>query len=416
MRTFYMEGLSSEGFEQMCEEIFSAFFKSKTKRSFMNDISKTDFLILSKDNIAVDCVHPARAAVGRPTVERLYLVMKQKKVKEGIIVTSGRFASTAQKHVDENDLPITLMDLEKLAAMALKAGIKLVYKKEEPDAYTIISNSDREFSAHLAGRLEKELQCSEEIGLNLAILKRNITMQLFYKINYAVNSEFVVSGNVIHKEKGEGYFYISEKTGKIEGDDFAKVYDMVPKMAYAHEGKEVDLMKPSKQILSTVYSNVQSAHTKYVPYKTRSEKLSEKKCVPSKNDISVQNIMCLYLPFSDVDYELFKKSRNIKSLETSSADFFVFEPKNLSCDICGGKIEKDGIVCVSCGCIADDKHGVRCSRCNKTLCTNCALFISKFLGKKEPICAACANKEPDAKIKSKSELSVTGTIKNLLKQ
>ena len=400
MRTFYMEGLSSEGFEQMCEEIFSAYYKSKTKRSFMNDISKTDFVILSKDNIAVDCVHPARAAVGRPTVERLYTVMKNKKVKEGIIVTSGRFASTAQKHVDENKLPITLVDLEKLASIAYKAGIKLVYKKEEPDAFTIISSSDREFREYLAKRLKRELQCSEEIGLNLTILKRSITLVLFYKIDYKVDAEFVVSGKAIHRETGGGSFYISERTGKVEGEDFAKVYDMVPRMAYAPVGKDADLLKPRKQILGSLYDKVQTAHTKYVPFKTRSDKLSTKTCVPPKKDISVQNVMCLYLPLSETEYELFGKSRTIRSIESSSEEFFVIEPKDHICDICGGKIADDGIVCVKCGNLADDKHGVRCSRCNKTLCVNCAFYVSKFLGKKEPICGECANKETGAKIKS----------------
>jgi len=144
MKTLYTEGLDSEGFEQMCEEIFSAFYKAKVKRSFLFDDGNTDFVVLSNNNIAVDCKHPAKSPVGRPSVEKFYLAMKKKKVKEGIIITSGRFASTAQKHVDENNLPITLMDLEKLASVAYKAGIKLVYKKEEPDAFTCFIKRLRE--------------------------------------------------------------------------------------------------------------------------------------------------------------------------------------------------------------------------------------------------------------------------------
>ena len=399
MKTLYMEGLDSEGFEQLCEEIFSAFYKSKVKRSFLFEDSNTDFVVLSSNNIAVDCKHPAKSPVGRPAVEKFYLAMKKKKVKEGIIVTSGRFASTAQKHVEDNNLPITLMDVERLAAVAYKAGIKLVYKKEEPEAFTIISNSDREFREHLAKKLKKELQCSDDIGLNLAIVKRNITLIPFYKIDYRVNAEFVASGKVIHKETGEGSFYINERTCKIEGEDFMKVYDMAPRMAYTPVGKEESFLKPRKQILESLYDKVQSIHTKYIPYTTKSNKLATKTCAPSKKDITIQNIMCLYLPLSDVEYELFGKSRTVRSLESSSADFFAIEPKNLSCDICNAKIAKDGIVCVKCGSVVDEKHGVRCSRCSKTLCVNCALYVSKFLGKKEPICGACANKEPGLKVK-----------------
>lgn len=399
MKTLYTEGLDSEGFEQLCEEIFSAFYKAKVKRSFLFEDENTDFVVLSSNNIAVDCKHPAKSPVGRPAVEKFFLAMKKKKVKEGIIVTSGRFASTAQKHVDENNLPITLMDLERLAAVAFKAGIKLVYKKEEPEAFTIISNSDREFREHLAKKLKKDLHCSEDIGLNLTIKKRDISHILFYKINYRLDAEFTASNKVIHKETGEGYFYISEKTGKIEGDDFAKVYDMAPRMAYTPEGKEADLMRPRKQILDVLYDKVQDMHTKYIPYMTKSNKLSTKTCAPSKKDITIQNVMCLYLPLSDVEYELFGKSRTVRSLESSSEDFTVIEPKTYNCDICGGRVSKDGIVCAKCGSICDDKHGVRCSRCGCTLCTECALFISKFLGKKDPICGTCANKEPGLKIK-----------------
>ena len=398
MKTLYMEGLDSESFVKLCEEIFSAYYKAKVKRSFLFDDGNTDFVVLSSNNIAVDCKHPAKSPVGRPVVEKFFLAMKKKKVKEGIIVTSGRFASTAQKHVDENNLPITLMDIEKLASIAFKAGIKLVYKKEEPEAFTIISNSDREFREHLAKKLKQSLQCSEDIGLNLAILKRNITLTLFYRIDYSVNAEFVVSGKVIHKETGSGYFYLSEQTGKVQGDDFAKTYDMAPRMAYAPEGKETEVPKPKKQVLDSLYDRVQTLHTKYVPYMNKSGNLSTKTCAPTKKDIAVQNVMCLYLPLSDVEYEMFGKSRTIRSLESSSDEFSIIEPKEQSCDICG-KTSKDMIVCVKCGKIADEKHSARCSRCGKTLCSECSLYLSKFLGKGDPICGSCANKEPGLKIK-----------------
>ena len=269
-----------------------------------------------------------------------------------------------------------------------------------PDAFTIMSNSDREFREHLAKRLKQELQCSDDISLNLAILERKITLVPFYKIDYRVNAEFIVSGKAIHKETGEGYFYISEKTGKIEGEDFVKVYDMAPRMAYDPKGKEAGLLRPRKQILDTLYNRVQDIHTKYVPYTTKSGELSTKTCAPAKKDITVQNVMCLYLPLSDVEYELFGKRRTIRSLESSSDEFFVIEPKEYKCDICGGRIEKDGNVCVKCGNVMDEKHSARCSRCGKTLCVECSLYVSKFLGKKEPICGACANKEPGLKIKN----------------
>ncbi|MDR1404920.1 MAG: restriction endonuclease [Candidatus Methanoplasma sp.] len=400
MRTLYTEGLDSEGFEQLCEEIFSAFYKAKVKRSFLFENSNTDFVVLSSDRIAVDCRHPAKSPIGRPAVEKFFLAMKSRKVREGIIVTSGRFAGTAQKHVEENDLPITLVDMEKLAAMAYKAGIKLVYKKEEPEAFTIISNSDREFREHLAKRLKQELMCSEDIGLNVTILSRNITRVPFYRINYRVDAEFEASGKIIHREKGEGYFYVSERTGKIEDGSFAKIFDMVPRMAYTPEGKEAGLLKPRKQITESLYDRVRSVHTKYIPYITGSDKPGVKTCIPSKKDITVQNIMCLFLPVSDVEYELFGKSRNIRSLESSSDDFIVVEPSRHICDICGGRFAAGGTVCVKCGNIADAKHGVKCTRCGKTLCVSCAFYVSRFLGKKEPICGACANKETGAKIKS----------------
>lgn len=397
MKTLYMEGLDSEAFEELCEEIFSKFYKAKIKRNFLFDDGGTDFVVLSKNEIAVDCKHPVKSAVGRPAIEKFYLAMRKKKVKEGIIVTSGRFASTAQKYIDENDLPITLMDMERLASMANKIGIKLVYKKEEPEAFTIISNSDREFREHLAKRLERDLECSESIGVGMSIVERKITFIPFYKINYRVDAEFTASNKTIHKETGEGYFYINERTGKVEDDEFVKIFDRAPRMAY---DPKVDVSKPKKGVMDSLYNQVQSKHTKYVPYMTKSNKLTTKTCTPAKKDITIQNIMCLYLPLSDVEYELFGKTRTIRSLESSSEDFIIIEPKMHKCDMCGGKVSKGGMVCVKCGNIVDDKHGVRCSRCNKTLCAECSLYVSKFLGKKDPICGTCANKEPGLKIKN----------------
>ena len=397
MKTLYTDGLDSDGFVNVCEEILSAFYKSKTKRSFLFEDANTDFVILSSDNIAVDCKHPAKSPIGRPAVEKFFLAMKKKKVKEGIIVTTGRFASTAQKHVDENNLPITLMDIEKLASIAYKAGIKLVYKKEEPDAFTIISNSDREFRENLSKRLKHDLKCSEDISLNLSIVKRDISFSLFYKIDYTVNAEFEASKKVIHTERGEGSYYIDEK-GRIQDDAFVKIYDMVPRMAYSPDGKTLEISKPSKQVLDSLYGKVQSIHTKYVPY-MKKDKLSTKKCEPTKKDITIQNVMCLYLPLSDVEYEMFGKKRAIRPLESGNDNFIIIEPEIYKCDVCNGKISRDGTVCVKCGNIVDDKHSAICSRCKCTMCTECSLFVSKFLGKGEPICSTCADKEPGLKIK-----------------
>jgi hypothetical protein len=399
MKTLNTEGLDSEGFVKICEEIFSAFYKAKTKRSFLFEDGTTDFVILSKNNIAVDCKHPARSPVGRPVIEKFFLAMKKKKVKEGMIVTSGRFASTAQRYVDENDLSITLMDLEKLASVAYKAGIKLVYKKEEPEAFTIIYNSDREFRDNLAKRLKKELKCSEDIGLNISVLKRHVTLVLYFKIDYKVEAEFKVTDKLIHKEIGEGSCYISERTGKIEGKDFARIYDMVPRMAYSPEGDEMEALRPKKKVLDALYDHVQDAHTKFIPY-NKKDTTDVKKCAPAKKDITIQNVMCLYLPLSDVEYEVFGKSRTIRSLESSSDEFTIIEPKSFSCGICGGSIAKDGIVCVKCGNFADEKHSAICGRCNTALCTECAFYTIRFLGKKEPICGDCASKEPGIKTKS----------------
>lgn len=398
MKTLYMEGLDSDAFEELCEEIFSKYYRSKVRRHFLFEDSNTDFVILSKNEIAVECKHPVKTSVGRPAVEKFATAMKKKKVKEGIIVTSGRFASTAQKYIDENNLPITLVDIERLEAIAHKAGIKLVTKKEEPEAFTIIRNSDREFREHLAKRLSQSLQCSENIGVGMTIIERKTSLVPFYRIDYRVDAEFKASNKTIHKEEGTGYFYVNAKTGNVQTEEFAKIYDLAPRMAYTPPPKD-DVTKPKSGVLNSFYDRVQRDHTKYVPYMTKSNKLTTKTCSPAKKDITIQNMMCLYLPFSEVDYELFGKEREIKVLESSSDDFIVFEPKQFTCDICSGKISKDGFVCVKCGNVVDDKHGFPCTKCGKTICADCAFFVSKFLGKKDPICGSCANQESGNKIK-----------------
>ncbi|AIZ56039.1 restriction endonuclease [Candidatus Methanoplasma termitum] len=399
MRTLYTEGLDGDGFVNICEEILSAFYKSKTKRPYLYENESTDFLILGKDHISVLCLPPAKAPIGKTAIEKFYLAMKNKRVKEGIIVTNGRFATTAQKYVEDSNIPITLMEIEKLASVAFKAGIKLVYKKEEPEAYILMKNSDREFREHLSKKLKNSIKCTDDIALNLSIVKRDISLVLFYKIDYSVNAEFEASKKIIHKESGEGSCYISERYSKIMDDEFIEIYDMVPKMAYEPKGKEADLMKPRKQILDVLYDRVIEKHTKYIPIKTGPDKIVNKKCAPSKKDIIVQNVTCLFVPLSDTEYEMFGRKRTIQSLESGTENFFALEPKWLVCDVCDKKITGDIFLCKKCGKMTDDKHTAICSRCNTILCTECSLFISKFLGKNEPICPSCAEKEPGLKIK-----------------
>ena len=451
MKTLSMEGLDTEGFVKLCEEIFSSTYKSKVKRSFLFEDKNVDFLIVSK-NIAVYCDHPSNSPIGRPGMEKIHLAMKKKKIKECIVVTSRRFASTAQKYIDEKKINVTLVDFDALTSIAVKVGIKLVYKKDtkkevkpepkkevkakpepkkdvpkepkkdilkeskkevpkeikkeivkefdpdEPNAFTIISNSDREFREHLAKRLKNELQCTEDISLNIAIKNRNITLVPYFKISYHVDAEFTAAKMIIHREKGEGQFYINDRTGKIEDEEFSKIYDMVPRMAYDPPGKDPEFFRPKKQAMDTVYDRVQKDHTKYVPYVKKEDKVDTKKCVPSKKDITITDVMCLYLPLSDVEYELFGKPRTIRSLESSTPDFTIIGSSVHKCDLCNKSTEK-GMVCTKCKKVACEKHGVLCSRCSKTLCVECSLAVVKFLGKKEPICGACANKEPGLKIK-----------------
>ena len=397
MKTLYMEGLDSDGFERLCEEIFSKFYKAEVRSHFLFDDDNTDFVILTKNKIAVDCKHPVKTSVGKPAVEKFSIAMKRKKVKEGIIVTTGRFANTAQKYIDENDLPITLMDMVRLESMAYKAGIKLVERKEEPEAFTILSNSNREFRGHLAKRLTKDLGRSENLEIDMSITSRNVKLIPYYRIDYRVNAEFKSSDKVIHKETGEGYLYLDEK-GNIKNEDFIRIYDMVPRLAYDPVGKEASRMKPNKQVTDSLHERVQKEHTVFVPYVTKSGKVSTKTCTPAKKDIMIQNVMCLFLPLSDIEYNLFGKARTIKILESNSEDFIIFESSIDKCDICGGKISK-AIICSKCGNIVDDKHGHQCSRCNQSICSNCGLLISKLIGRKEPICVTCADNEPKLKMK-----------------
>jgi len=399
MKSLYTEGIDHEGFVKICEEVLSAFYKAKTKRPYLYENENTDFLILGKDHISVLCLPPSKAPIGKPAIEKFYQEMKKRKLKEGIIATTGNFASTAQKYVEDNSIPITLMDLEKLTSIAFKAGIKLVSSKEEPEAFTIMKNSDREFREHLSKKLKNIFLCSEDISLHLSIVSRDISLVLFYKIDYSVKAEFESSKKIIHKEKGEGTYYISEKDVRIMDDHFIEVYNMVPKMAYDPKGKEADLMKPGKKILDLLYDQVIEKHTKYVPIKGKDDNITNKKCAPSKKDVTVQKVTGLFIPLSDTEYELFGRTRNIRSLETGTENFFVLEPKWLTCDVCDKKIAGDIFLCKMCGKLADDRHTAICSRCNTILCTGCSLFVSKLLGKNEPICPSCAKKEPGLKIK-----------------
>ena len=119
MKTVYLNTLSGGNFEVLCQDIFLQYYKVPVENMPLVNDKGRDLIIHSPDgDIFVECKHHPRNPIGRPVVQKLHSAMITENVSKGIIVTTGYFSKDAVNHVNINNLPIDLIDRDRLKEIA----------------------------------------------------------------------------------------------------------------------------------------------------------------------------------------------------------------------------------------------------------------------------------------------------------
>lgn len=119
-----LEQLSPRQFESWCQLLFERTYHCRVRDAPHSGDEGRDLLIDHPDGlIVVECKHQPSSSVGRPVVQKLHSAILTAGANKGIIATTGFFARTVHEYAKRLDVSIDLLDGNKLAFLAEKAGI-----------------------------------------------------------------------------------------------------------------------------------------------------------------------------------------------------------------------------------------------------------------------------------------------------
>lgn len=403
MKTVYLNTLTGGNFEVLCQDIFSQYFQAPVENMPLVNDKGRDLIIHSPEgDIFVECKHHPRSSIGRPVVQKLHSAMVTENISRGIIVTTGHFSKEAVNHIAVNNLPIDLIDQNRLKEMAYKVGYTLLLSELDDKSGAmqyIPPESEEVFKDHLSLFIGRTLlSYPNSISSELAIEQKKSILIPFYKVEYDVNATFSTSVGLIHTEKCSGIVYLSQHDLALCSDSFSqrfpassfKPYDPAADLTCADKSCSEPTMN---ELTKNAYEYIIQRHTKNVSYVGRNNQSYTKTCAPSKKDILIKDVAHVYIPHSDVEFLLHNRKRKISLAENNTSSFFVLSENFLNCEICNSKISS-GVLCNDCGAVAHiskkKSHGLKCSFCEKTICISCAGYFRKYLLFKKPVCSSCA--------------------------
>ncbi|AGN25431.1 hypothetical protein A3206_03955 [Candidatus Methanomassiliicoccus intestinalis] len=403
MKTVYLNTLSGGNFEVLCQDIFLQYYKVPVENMPLVNDKGRDLIIHSPDgDIFVECKHHPHNPIGRPVVQKLHSAMITENVSKGIIVTTGYFSKDAVNHVNINNLPIDLIDRDRLKEIAYGVGYSLLLSESDDKSGSmqyIPPESGEIFKDHLSSFISRTLlSYPNSISSELAIEEKKSVLVPFYKVEYDVNATFSTSVGLIHTEKCSDTLYLRQQDLSLCDSSFSqcfpassfKSYDPVADMTCVDQSGPAPTMN---ELTKTAYEYIINKHTRSVSYDGRNNQSYTKTCAPSKKDILIKDVTHVYIPYSDIEFLLHDRKRKMSLAENHTSSFFVLNENFLNCEICNSKISS-GMLCNDCGAVVHvskkKSHGLKCSFCDKTVCISCSQYFKKYLFFKKPVCSACA--------------------------
>lgn len=403
-KTYYLELLDGFEFEKLCEKIFSKLNYGVVENTGLGGADEGRDLIIHSTNgkIVVECKHHPNGVIGRPVVMKLHSAVISEGANKGILVTTGTFSNEAITYANKITPPIELIDKRLLYDLAARAGIELEASLGKGKVYTFPITDDvllhRNLSRHLSGLLISKPKKIEDIT---KIQKRTICLQPMYLVTYSIDATFATSVGVVHRESGQGKFFLNGTAGDILDDRISSHFLNIQTNKLSNEETKNISIIPFRLLAGSVkeyaIDHIIKEHTETVTYSGANNRSYTKECIPKKRDISLSDISQVYIPENDINFVLNGKKRFFKIADNGTDNFYVHKENVTVCEICNRALNKLGILCNDCGTISHDKrfffsHGFYCKSCDKSICRNCANYFSKYLIFKVTLCNDCIKK------------------------
>ena len=422
-KTVFLDSLDGFEFEELCARIYRQLGYRVENIQSTGDEGR-DLILNSPDGdtIVIECKHWSKGTVGRPVVQKLHSAMLTYPAKRGAVITTGSFAKQALAYIGKVSEDIQLIDLPKLRALALQAGINLIAGSDSMPLMVCPVSSEGALARQLDKALFSKLVSSPaEAGNLFSIQDRRLIWDPAYLIRYSINQDFSTSVGLIHRTNvpdgslligaEDGTEFLDQIVDLLEASHLGNAFD-------AHDNNGTTDKPPfvlgATEIKEAAKECIQKLHTKVVHYQGRNGQQYQKVCVPTKKYISLDDMAQVYIPIQEVGLAALESQYDLGVIE-GDLDFFCLTPPDLKCGYCGqqtsGMQRADSgflsalghslraQICNTCGAITHVAawflpHSFRCASCRKTICRNCAYWVPKLALLKRILCDECAESLP----------------------
>ncbi|MBI2042955.1 restriction endonuclease [Candidatus Pacearchaeota archaeon] len=324
------------------------------------------------DAIIIECKH--QNLVGRPVIQKLQGAMsheekqEQKNKVKGIIVTSGSFSKDALEYVKEIHQEIELIDGKKLKDLCKELKVII----ENGKVQVITNKSFRNLSEkNVKETILKEFskiywskECSPKIKINFSL---NPVIFIEYDVNFNTHT----SVGCIDRYSKKGEMGVEGVTGKVLYENLAKFFlsGDIDLENIKNENTKIQFELSEDEIEDNAINYIISEHTHDVYYTGNNNRGYQKTCIPKKRDISIKQVLPVYIPNWRSQISLMKMDYS-QRFYIKGEKWMYLEDELKKCKICGEENNyKKLSLCPDCGRVVCENHR-----------------IIDYLDKKTPVC------------------------------
>lgn len=412
-----LKDMDDEEFREFCGELFFKLGYGTVERC--PEKKGKDIVLHSNDTkVFVECKNKVRSKVGKQIVESLHSQIVTEGALKGIIVTTGGFTKDALQYVADNNIPIELIDGNRLIDLKVKAGFGTSCDAGE-QILTFKIPGKEEMTERIARHISSEVQSKPKKPSELIdITSANVSFVPAYMASYRVDATFSTSAGLIHQERGSGKVIINGNSGEYLGDvisdyvsssyqnSLVPVNDLIQNI----ENKDRPCFTlPQTRIKESVQEAIAKRHTRTVRYSGKNNQSYSKVCTPGKNQMVIESVTQIYFPEIHAPIKLLRTDHSVRFFDAGTSSPLVIKSSFSSCQRCSSASKRSKVLCNECGKVVCESkgflgpkgHGTYCTVCSESLCLSCAQYTKFLFLFKKPLCPKCA----DQKVKEGKKVS-----------
>ena len=401
--------LDGFGFQNFVGEIFKLRGYSITEMAFTGDEGKDIVIEKDRERIIIECKHH-KSSIGRPVIQKLHSAIITNRATKGMVITSGSFSKQAIDYVHDKNLPIELIDLQKLRKIASEVNIRIVTEGEKiENSYYPIESQEITFK-YVINSINQSIDLSKPLTLiQLAkLIDLNINLMPVYRVKYVINHSTFTNVGTIYEVHKSGILYLDDKNlSNVMELDYLDKLEVISKGFDTRLSKipvKFDFLDTQKTIYKNAINHIISIYTEDIRYVGGNNVTYTKTCIPKSRDISIIGIIPVYVPVQSIDFNVLDKSYKVSIIENGSTIPFFTVSDLYQCEICKKSLNSNKLLCNDCGSITHKperwkrtSHSFICESCGKTICRNCGYWKRKWLLMKKVLCKECTIKEKNNK-------------------